>query len=825
MASSSIIFLSDCTPLYTTLGAPERIPNVTAYPLNRSVRLEWSLPPNSSEVVIESYIVRYGKYGAPENLITGNIIVFLPTVIVPNLENGVLYSFWVSAKNRFGESPLSPVVSSNAGAAPLPIQIVRRSYHATTQNVGIEFTPPINNNGDIPLTYTIQYRLMTGDNGDTYDPRDISFTQIESIQRYEQIKDASNNTSLNTNGVKGIFIRKEVVLPGSGGGGGGGGGVLTAGRYRFTVLSTNIYGTSAASDTYFDVNLPFPTGLIISPSFSYRPPVLPTPPTGLPNGDIYSIIPLDSAFQFRWYKYTDTVNIPSPTYAGWVYRIQYTDNKDYWYYPSYNSSSSIYYPEYTVPYNAATDASGIYTLDISKNVVNGRRYYVRYCVVDANGDTSEYTQITDTNLNKTSVIPGKSPNPPPIFYAAVDDRLVRLYFNWTPNQNSNTYPPSLDLTGGYPVIDYRIDRYKIFRDGGLYSEQYDATFDNIIGPYYEDRFDIRINGIEYIYYIFTRTSFGYSTRSKSVTAIPSRKSDIVYDVIASVGDNQITLSWSPPNNIDPGMPISQYYIQYRIYDIYSVPLIPPENIVDSLTNNLILGNNIQDMNAILVDDTLWSKLSGDLSNNVTSIYTNSSNQSYTITDLINNKPYVFRVAAVTIDRVRRKLIGLMKVIDESSPYLPHPIIIGVVPSRLTNLEFTNLSQQIKIEWNTTDINNSQNIIRFHVDYRIAGSATNVPYTRQSFEYLNSLLYNDTTTAYFSVVVIGLDNNVSTRPATNSDSYEMYVFAENSVGYTNADDKIKLHDLLDRELTKPYENIIVRRYVRPMSTSSSLNELR
>jgi len=819
-SSSSIIFLSDCTPLYTTLGAPERIPNVRAFPLDRSVRLEWSLPPNSSEVVIESYVVRYGKYGAPGNLINGNIVVFFPTVIVPNLENGVLYSFWVSAKNRFGESPLSPTVSSNAGAAPSPIQIVRRSYHASTQNVGIEFTPPINNNGDIPLTFTIQYRLMAGDNGDTFDPRDISFTQLESIQRYEQIKDASNNTSLNANGVKGIFIRKEIVLPG------GGGGVITSGRYRFIVLSTNIYGTSAASNTYFDVNLPFPTGLSLvrSPSFSYRPPVLPASPTGLPNGDIYSITPFDKAFRFRWYKYKDTINNPEPTYAGWVYRIQYTDNKDYWYYPSYNSNTLIYFPEYTIPYNATTDVSGIYTLDISKNVVNGRRYYVRYCVVDANGDTSEYTQITDTNLDKTSVIPGKPPNPPPIFYAAVDDRLVRLYFNWTQNLNSNTHPPSLDLTGGYPVIDYRIDRYKIFRDGGIYSEQYDVTFNNILGPYYEDRFDIRINGIEYKYYIYTRTSFGFSTRSNSVTAIPSRKSDIVYNVAASVGDNQITLSWSPPNNIDPGMPISQFYIQYRIYDIYSVPLIPPENIVDSLTNSLILGNNIQDMNAILVDDLLWSRLSGDPSNNVTSIYTNSSNPSYTITDLINNKPYVFRVAAVTIDRVRRKLIGLMKVIDESSPYLSHPIIIGVVPSRLTNLEFTNLSEQIKIEWNSTDINNSQNIIRFHVDYRIAGSNTNVPYTRQSFEYINSLLYKDTT-AYFSIVVINLDNNVSTRPATNSDSYEMFVFAENSVGYTNADDKIKLHDLRDIELTTPYENIVVRRYVRPMSIPASLNEQR
>ena len=662
---------------------------------------------------------------------------------------------------------------------------------------------------------------MNGDMGDNYDPRDISFSQVESVQSYEQIKDASNNSPLNTNGVKGNFIRKEVVLPGGG---------VVPGRYRFTVLTSNIYGTSAASNTYFDVDLPFPTGLYLirSPSFSYRPPVPPAPSSGLPNGDIYSITPLDGAFRFKWCKYKDTINnaplpAPQPTYDGWVYRIQYTDNKDYWYYPLPGAGAgagAICYPEYTVPYNAATDASGIYTFDISRCVVNGRRYYVRYCVVDASGDASEYTQITDTNLDKTTVIPGKSPNPPPIFNAAVDDRMVRLYFNW------NTRPPSLDLTGGYPVIDYRIDRFKINRDGGIYTETFDITFNNLAGPYYEDTYDLRVNGIECLYRVYTRTSFGYSIDYTSVTAIPSRKSDIVHDVAAAVGNNQITLSWLDPYDIDPGMPISQYYIQYRMYDIYSVPLIPPDNIVGTLTNTTTIGNNIQDMNAILVDDAMWSTLS----TTVTSIYTLSLNRSYTITDLYNNKPYVFRVAAVTTDRVRRKLVGLMQVIGDSSPYLSHPTIIGVVPSRLTNMVFTNLNQEVKIEWNSADIGNSQNIIRVHVDYRIAGSAPSVLYTRQSFEYLNCLLYQDMTTAYFSVVVVGLENNVLTRPATNSDSYEMYVFAENSVGFTNTEDKIKLHDLRDTtnspvSLESPYENLIVRRYVRPMNIPNTVSEQR
>ena len=804
----NLIFLSDCTPLYTTLGAPGRITNVSTYPLNQSIRLEWSLPPNSSEVLVESYIVRYGKYGAPSNIIIGIFTAFLPTIIVPNLENGVLYSFWVSAKNRFGESPLSSTVSSTAGSAPTPIKIVRRSYHASSQTVGIEFTPPINNNGKAPLTFTIKYRNL--------DSTDISYTQIESVQTYEEIKDASNNTPLNINGVKGNFIRKEVTIPGG----------VVPGRYRFTVSSTNIYGTSTVSDTYFDVDLPLASS-VIAPSFAYRPPVSPALPSGLPNGDIYSITPFDTAFRFRWYKYIDTSNnapppAVQPTYTGWVYRIQYTDNKDYWYYPS----GVTCYPEYTVPYNAVTDASGIYTFDISACVINGRRYYVRYCVVDASGDTSPYTQITDTNLDKTSVIPGKPPNPPPIFYASVDDRLIRLYFNWTVNLNSITNPPSLDLTGGYPIIDYRIDRFKVTRNNGVYNEQFEITFNNLIGPYYEDTYDLRENGGEFKYYVYTRTNFGYSTGFTTVTAIPSRKSDIVNNVVASVGNNQITLEWSEPADIDDEMPISQYYIQYRIYDIYSVPLIPPENIVGQITSTTTIGNSIQDMNSILVDDTLWGRLSTTLSEK----FTNSLNLSFTITDLINNKPYVFRVAAVTLDRLRRKMIGLLQVINDASPYLQHPIIIGLVPSRLTNVVFTNLSTQIQIVWNSSDITNSQNVIRFHVDYRIFGSVPGAPYLRQSFDYLNSLLYKDATTAYFSVTVISLDNNVSQNPATNSDSYEILIFAENFVGYTNTSDKVKLHELrnvpnVPISLKTTYENVTFNKNVRPMTIPNVIVEQR
>ena len=152
MASSSIIYLSDCTPLYTTLGAPERITSVVGTPLHRSVRLEWQLPLNSDKVVIDSYIIRYKLTTAPTTHVLNEFVSFFPSFTVSGLSNGVSYDFWVVAKNRFGESPHSPTISVVPGSAPSACQVVRRAYHSTTagdgiqdisgaQKVGIDFTP------------------------------------------------------------------------------------------------------------------------------------------------------------------------------------------------------------------------------------------------------------------------------------------------------------------------------------------------------------------------------------------------------------------------------------------------------------------------------------------------------------------------------------------------------------------------------------------------------------------------------------------------------------------------------------------------------------
>lgn len=817
--ASSIIYLSDCTPLYTTLGAPARVPSVSGYPLNRSARLEWQVPPNSENILVDSYIVRYKLTGAPISQTLSELLTFFPSVIISGLSNGVSYDFWVVAKNRFGESPHSPTISVTPGAAPSAIQVVRRAYHSTTvgngidgidgsnnQKVGIEFTPSFTQNGAQSLTFTAKFTRLNSANAMS----DISYTEVYSIQTNEIMVDASGTPAINTNGVKGNYIRKEI-RPFTGAPG------FQSGLYRFQVFSSNIYGLSALPDLSFvlqlysstDANTSPAIARFTSPTFaSYSVPA---------NGGIVSITPGDTTFRFRWKQYRGpgTGSIGETAYSGWVYRIQYTDDSGNWYYPpvSVSMPDTAKFPEYTIAYDRTSLDSGTanfeYFIDISRNVINGRRYYVRYCVVNAAGETSEYTQVTSSNLSLVSAIPGKLPNPPQRFNASTGDRLVKLYFDW------NTRPPSLDVTGGLPILDYRIERY--------ISSNRNAVFDNIAGPYYEDNFDMRVNGVEYEYRVFSRNAFGLSTRYTSVTAIPSRKSDVVRNVTASVDSGQITLAWNDPTNIDSDTSIVQYYIEYKEFSITDISGIPVGNVVGTFSGQTTISNTVQDMNSILVDDALWAKLS----NPIQFLYTNSLNRSYTIRGLINYKSFVFRVAAVTQDSARRKLIGLIKVIGPNSPYLQHPVIIGKVPDRLTSVEYINGDSNISIKWSSRDINNTEEgIIRFIVEYDTASGRNNAVYSqRQTFDYMNSVVFNDgSTTVTFNVIIAGLNNNVPPEQLDSSmNSYVMRIYAENSVGFTNTENRVILP--YDVSFMDIFEGLIIPRVLRPRTTPSIIAESR
>ena len=816
--ASSIIFLSDCTPLYTTLGAPERIPSVIGTPLFRSARLEWPIPPNSDKTVVESYIVRYKLTGAPITHVLNEMLVFFPTATITGLNNGVSYDFWVVAKNRFGESPHSATISVIPGSSPSPCQIVRRAYHATSagngisdstpQYIGIEFTPPLTQNGSNALTFTTKYTRLNEGGAMT----DISYVSIFYVQPNEYSLDMSGNIATNTIGVKSNYIRKQITPPTGLTG-------FQSGNYRFQVFSSNNYGISSVSDLSF--NIPLLSNIdasnsprVVAPTFSSYP--------NPDNAWIVSLEPHDQRIRFRWKQYRGSTVTNS--YIDWSYRIQYTDDKDNWYYPPLilNVPNTAYYPEYTIQYDTTSVGSNTsnfeYVIDISRNIMNGRRYYVRYCVVDSSGDTSQYTQITLTNLSLVSCIPGKLPNPPQIFRANSADRLVRLYFDWVQR------PPSIDLTGGLPILDYRIERYDVTRtnNGVIFSTTPSVVFDNLPGPFYEDNYDIFFNGFEYEYRVYSRNSFGYSARPNSVRGIPFFPADVPRNVTASVDTGMINLEWDPPETTELEAPILEYYIEYKLYNLYTVSEVGAANIVGVLSDVTTITYTNQDLNNILVDDVLWEKLPSQPVN----IFTRSLTRSFTVQNLINNKAYVFRVAAVTQDVARRKIIGLRFVIGPNSPYLPRPVIIGQVPSKLTNVKFFNLDSMLLITWTSTDITNTQGILRFIVDYDIAPSETSYS-LRQTFEYNSSIVFNNGSSEIsFQVAVIGLSNNVTQRPDSRTNSYVVKIYSENLVGFTNELRKVKLH--LDPDVINPndvYENVTLTKVVRPRTIPSLITEER
>lgn len=321
--SSKLHFLSDCTPVYHILGSPGKIGSFSGTPLNSSIKLDWSPPANSNEIPVDSYIIRYGKSNDPPDMINGYISTSITTITITKLLNGISYRFWISGVNRYGEGLLSEPQSYTPGSPPEPITLVRRGHHSTRnlnndslQYVGIEFVPPLNYNGYAPMRYIIRYYRTDGSGIDISESFSVDKTvQINSnnINGNELMVDRFGNDIYNTNGFMGNYVRREFSIPTD----------ISAGNYRFSVYSENIYGISAVSSQSVDISLGTDIPRFIPPHWSDINSQI---------GDIYDIIPGDNKITLQ-FKQTDISGIG----IGSKYRIQYTTDPNYWYYPSTNT--------------------------------------------------------------------------------------------------------------------------------------------------------------------------------------------------------------------------------------------------------------------------------------------------------------------------------------------------------------------------------------------------------------------------------------------------------------------------------------------------------
>ena len=74
------------------------------------------------------------------------------------------------------------------------------------------------------------------------------------------------------------------------------------------------------------------------------------------------------------------------------------------------------------------------------------------------------------------------------------------------------------------------------------------------------------------------------------------------------------------------------------------------------------------------------------------------------------------------------------------------------------------------------------------------------------------------------MIVGLNNNVVERPDTRTNSYNMKIYAENSIGFTNEENKVKLDQ--DIQITDVFETLTdVPRRVRPRTIPTIISEIR
>jgi titin len=283
------------------------------------------------------------------------------------------------------------------------------------------------------------------------------------------------------------------------------------------------------------------------------------------------------------------------------------------------------------------------------NLVNGTGYVFRVTPVTAYG-------LGAQSLVSTAVTPVTVPTVPGVPFGTRGDRQVSL--SWT--------APADD--GGTPVLDYIVQ----FRENQAGSAW--QTFADGVSAGTATTVTGLTNGTSYLFRVIALNAAGNSQASgESVAVTPLTLAGTVQSLVATAGNGQVVLGWSPPLS-NGGAAVSDYVVQYRL---------------DTPT-------------------AVWTTFSDG-----TSAVTGA-----TVTGLANGTRYLFRVAAVNP-------VGIGSFV-EAGPATPF-----TVPGSPTGVTGTVGDSRVTLSWTAPAATGGSPITDYLIEYRVnaAGSTSWTPFTR------------------------------------------------------------------------------------------------
>ncbi|MHC1680336.1 MAG: fibronectin type III domain-containing protein [Methanomassiliicoccales archaeon] len=508
----------EATPL-TVPGAPT---DLQATPGNAQVILSWSAPSSNGGSVIDYYIV----YRDGSDVKHTTAFSFVDT----GLTNGVTYTYTVAAHNAAGIGPQS----SSRQAKPITVPGAPTGLAATPGNnqVSLTWLAPSSNGGSV-IDYYIVYR------------DDVEMAHVASLSHVD-------NNVLN-----GVSYTYAIAAHNAAGNGAKSSTVQTTPR-TVPDAPTDLLATPGNAQVDLTWNAPADDGgADIDHYLVYRngidvghPTALSFVDSSLTNGATYTYTV--AAHNVAGYGPASSPIDATPfTVPGVPTDLQATPGDSFvnltWSAPDFDGGRDIL--SYQI-WRGATSGSETYWTQVTSlwyndtGLVNEQTYYYLVKAVNTAGPGASSSEVFAEP--SPDIFP---PSAPLNLQTVAGDEQITL--SWDPPGNN----------GGSPVTAYKVYRGLAPGEGALL-----LTLGNE-----ESHLDTELeNGLRYYYAISAVNVAGEGPLSTEVSAIPVAVPGAPSGLQAIVGDAQVSLSWTAPD--DNGADID-HYVVYRNGEDVSHPTV------------------------------------------------------------------------------------------------------------------------------------------------------------------------------------------------------------------------------------------------------------